>query len=159
MRGSGELRAVGRRVEGLALPWAETCEAARCGVRERFEPGAFDLDGLVWLDLEHDPERVLAYSPDGGLELRSTDRGLEIRTAELPALPLAERVLREIREGKLRGLSVEFAAEEERTEGGVRVISRAKLAGIGVVRDPAYRETAVEARKRAGRRVSPLWRL
>lgn len=159
VRGSSELRASGRRIEGLALPFGETCEASRCGRRERFERAAFDLEGLTWLDYEHDTERVLAYSPGGGLELSISDRGLELRTAELPAIPLADRALREIRSGKLRGLSVEFRSEAERSEGGIRVIERARLAGIGLVRDPAYRETAVEVRRTPRERVSRLWRL
>ncbi|MDE2772362.1 MAG: HK97 family phage prohead protease [Gemmatimonadota bacterium] len=144
-----ELRVAGRRIEGLALPFAEVCTATRCGRPERFEPGAFGLGEARtrWLDVGHDRTRVIAYSPGGGLDLRETERGLELSTDPLPELPLVDRTLDEIRRGTLRGLSVEFHAREERTDGNVRVLEHVDLSGVGIVRTPAYTGTSVETRE------------
>ena len=72
-------------------------------------------------------------------------------TAVLPPIPAADRALEEIRTGKTTGLSVEFRAERERSEGGLRVIERAELTGIGIVKAPSYTQSQVEARRRSGR--------
>ena len=68
-------------------------------------------------------------------------------SATLPPIPAADRALREVREGKLNGLSVEFIAEKEKREGGIRIIEKAQLVGIGLVDSPSYPESKVEARR------------
>ena len=56
--------------------------------------------------------------------------------------------LSEIAAGRIVGLSVEFKALAERREGGIRVIERATLGGIGLVRSPSYTGSRVERRNR-----------
>lgn len=184
-----EVRAVGRSLHSLFLPDTE-CPAGRCipGQRERIIPAGLDIrsgPGIApkWLDVDHDPSRVLAHTGDGSLRLRAADDGLHFETGQLPRLPLVEQTLERVRSGDLRGASVEFRALEERVEDGVRVVERAHLHGIGLVRSPAYEATTVEQRCRCGSespeiqgtkphrepaiehigaistRVSPLWRL
>ena len=51
-----------------------------------------------------------------------------------------------MRRGVLKGASVEFVSLRERTIAGVRRISRAALLRIGIVDDPAYPGSTVEAR-------------
>ena len=141
-----ELRAEGRRLIGPAIRYGDVSPSHR----ERFEPGALTFgDAPVFLDYEHDPHKVLAYT-GAGLELRDGPDALMVE-AELPALPLAERALEEVRAGTLRGLSIEFKAQEERRESGLRVVSRAQLFGVAVVRRPSYPASRVENRRRSGR--------
>ena len=138
-----ELRAEGRRLEGIALRYGEISPSHR----ERFEPGAFDLSGgpTRWLDYRHDRTRVLAHTEGGGLILRDSPEALLLE-AELPALPLSERALNEIASGTLQGLSIEFRAERESRDGSVRVVEKAELAGIGLVASPSYPASRVETR-------------
>ena len=68
-------------------------------------------------------------------------------SADLPPLPAADRALAEVRAGKLNGLSVEFVAEKEKREAGIRIIEKARLVGIGLVDQPSYSGSVVEARR------------
>ena len=148
-----EIRAEGRRLIGPAIQYGEVSPSHR----ERFEAGAFNLsDGKTrYLDLGHDPERVLAYTGGGGLELRDTRQALEV-SATLPKIPAADRALREVRAGKLRGFSIEFHAEAERQESGIRVVSRADLAGVGLVAHPSYEGSTAEVRARGASGFVPF---
>ena len=141
-----ELRAEGRRLIGPAIRYGDTSPSHR----ERFEAGALTFGGPpVYLDYEHDPEKVLAYA-GAGLSLEDGPAALMVR-ADLPSIPVADRALEEVRAGRLRGFSIEFTAEEERRESGIRVVSKARLHGIGVVARPSYPRSRVEARRRSGR--------
>lgn len=141
-----EFRAEGRRLIGPAIRYGDISPSHR----ERFEPGAFQLDGTTrWLDVRHNADQVIAWTGGGGLELKDTRDALMV-TAELPRIPLADKALVEVRAGKLRGFSIEFNPKRERREGGLRVIQRADLAGIGVVEFPSYPASTVEARGRSG---------
>ena len=99
---------------------------------ERFEPGSLIREKNTWLDLDHDPARVVAWE-GANLTLQDGPESLRMR-AELPSIPVAEIALQSVREGSRRGLSVEFRAIDERMEAGERIISRALLHGIGIVR-------------------------
>ena len=124
-----EVRAEGRTLVGEAIRYGTVATDRP----ERFEAGAFAPLGEVSLNLQHDPAHVLATTADR-LTLTDSAVALEVR-AELregAALSL-------LRRGALRGLSVEFRAISERTEGGVRVIDRAHLSGIGLVDSGSYR--------------------
>lgn len=145
--GPVEVRASGRILAGTVMPYGQVSPSHR----ERFEPGAFALDGRTrWLDIEHDREKVIAWTGGGGLELRDSRQALEMR-AELPAIPAADRALREVKAGIRRGLSVEFRALKTRQESGVRVIERADLVGVGMVRTASYPASRVEVRGLSGR--------
>ena len=130
-----------------ALPWGE----------ETILPGAFgDVGSLdVVLNFQHRRDRPLARTGGGGLELRDSKDALAL-TAALPrtrdgddALALAGTVL--------RGFSIEFQAEAERQEGGLRIIERASLLGIGLVDKPAYTSAVVAAMRAAARRRCRHW--
>ena len=142
-----EVRASGRTLEGPALVYGDTSPSHR----ERFERGAFDLDGTTrWLDYRHRREVALAWTNGGGLTISNTPQALMVR-AELPAIPAADRTLEELRSGKLTGLSIEFRPLKERREGNIRVVEKAELRGIGVVGSPSYPQSTVEVRARSGR--------
>lgn len=146
-----ELRQEGRRLSGVAIrygaiavfPWG----------RERFEAGAFgDVSQLdVILNSHHERARPLARTAGGGLQLVDTETELTIR-ADLPPTSEANDVLALVRSGVLRGLSIEFSAQDERLEeGDLRIVERAKLSAIGVVDRPQYETSTVQARRRRGR--------
>ena len=144
--GGLEVRAEGRRLSGTVLRFGDISPSHR----ERFEPGAFAFAAAVALNLSHDPERAVAWQPGGGLELRQDDSSLSM-TATLPPIPAADRALAMVRSGQATGLSVEFKAVRERRDADIRVVEAALLVGIGLVRDPAYGGSRVEARRRGGR--------
>ena len=129
------------------LPWGS----------ERIEVGAFAPIGDVILNNAHDRGRPLART-GAGLVLIDGRDALRM-AATLPQTREAEDTLALVKAGVLRGLSIEFRAVAERFDGGIRVIERAALAGIGVVDTPAYSESEVEARRRGGggRRERRTW--
>ena len=141
-----ELRVEGRKLSGVVMRYGDVSPSHR----ERFEPGALRMADVVHLDLHHDPERAVAWLPDGGLELVDDDGTLRL-VAELPPIPAADRALEEVRAGKVGGLSVEFRAVKETRNGGIRVIEEAELRGVGLVANPSYAGATVEARARRRR--------
>ena len=141
---SGELRAEGRRLSGDVLVFGDVSPSHR----ERFEPGSIQLAEAVHLDLHHEREKAVAWHPGGGLDINIDDRAMTMR-AEVAPIPAGDRALAEVREGRATGLSVEFHALAEKREAGVRVISSARVEGIGLVRSPSYEASVVEARARA----------
>ena len=141
-----ELRAEGRRLSGVVLTFGEVSPSHR----EKFEPGSLRLAETVHLDLGHDPLKAAAWFPGGGLELRSDHSALRM-VAEVPKIPAGDAALEMLRSGRATGLSVEFSALKERRDGNLRVIEDAELRGIGLVRNPSYQQSHVEARRRSGR--------
>ena len=151
-----EVRANGRTLSGPALVYGDTSPTHR----ERFEAGAFTLDGKTrWLDVDHIGIRegdarmpsVIAWTGGGGLELVNTDTALEVR-ADLPPIPSADKALEGVATGRYRGFSVEFLTKREtRAADGVRVILSADLVGVGLVGEPSFTQSKVEIRQRSGR--------
>ena len=143
-----ELRAEGRSLRGVAIRYGDT--ATLPWGRERFEAGAFGDVGAadVILNSSHDRGRPLARTGGGGLVLADSAEALRIE-ATLPATREADDVLALVRSRVLRGLSIEFAATDERIEAGVRVVTGATLRGIAVVDRPAYSASEVAARQAA----------
>ena len=147
----GEIRVEGRKLTGTVMRYGEVSPSHK----ERFEPGSLRMADAVHLDLNHDKERVVAWHPAGGLELADQGDVLEL-SAELPPIPAADRALDEIRTGKVTGLSVEFRAVKESRSEGVRVIEEAILSGVGLVSQPSYTGSRIEARARKHGRF-PRW--
>ena len=132
----------GRELRGLALPY--DVEVSVAGMRERFEPGSASSTGEAVLNVHHREDRPLAREP-GTLTFESRADGLYL-SATLPETREADDALALVRAEVLTGLSVEFRAERERMVAGVRRISKATVAGVGLVARPAYKTTQVEAR-------------
>ena len=76
-----EIRVEGRRLSGVAMPYGEVSPSHR----ERFEPGSIRMADVVHLDIYHDPERAVAWLPDGGLEIAGDDDALHL-DATLPPI-------------------------------------------------------------------------
>jgi len=144
-----EFRVSGRTLHGIALRYGERARDRA----ERFEAGAFHPLGDVSLNLQHDPEREIASTAEGSLRL--SDRRESLRVEADLREGSAELAL--VRRRALRGLSVEFRSRQERREGGLRIIRRATLAGIGLVDSGSY-STEIELRQDAAflRAVIPL---
>ena len=108
---------------------------------ERFATDALSwpADGIV-LNLSHDRKRpILRFVPETrgkavivNIDLPDTQDGRDAGTL--------------VRNGTLRGLSVEFQAQDEGMVGGVREIRQARLIAAGLVDDPSYAGSRVEVR-------------
>ena len=102
-------------------------------------------DGGVILNEQHDRTApILRFTP--------TVEGREVRVdAPLPDTQRGRDVATLIRDGTMRGLSVEFRSLDEGTRDGAREVRRAALIGAAVVTDAAY-AGALEVRHKTLRR-------
>lgn len=145
-----EVRAEGSGLSGVAVRYGEVARAGPTG-RELFEPGAFaGRLADVRLNRQHERSRLLVRT-GAGLTLTDSPEALRF-AADLGETRDERDTLELVRRGVLRGASVEFVALRERVEGGVRRISAAVLRAIGIVDDPAYAGSTVEARAEGRRR-------
>lgn len=145
----GEVRAEGdgRRLVGLAVPYGErAADRPEVVARGAFREG-LDRPSIV-LRAAHDRGMVAPVARVGaGMQLRETDRGVELEADLPPGVTAADDLLSLIRAGVLTALSVEFASLRERRDGDLRIIERARLLGIAVVPAGAYAGAGVEARE------------
>ena len=146
-----EFRTEGRRLSGVVIRYGDTSPTHR----ERFSPGALRFDSVP-LNYRHNQLCAVGWHPNGGVELRDSSEALTM-TAELPPLPAADRALREVRGGRLGGLSVEFHCELDRQESGIRIIEKARLVGVGLVESPSYPQSKVETRGPDPDRERQFW--
>ena len=115
----------------------------------------FQADSLHWED-----EGVLLREQHNRqapiVRFKPVVEGKEVRVSiPLPDTQRGRDAAVSVRNGTLRGLSVEFQAERERMDGNMRVIERARLVGAGLVDSPSYAGSGVEVRAKGGRRR--LW--
>ena len=125
----------GRILSGTALHYQEVTDFGH--LKETFLPGAFDpLPGDLILNRQHNRNILLARTPETLRVINSPEK-LAL-SATLPETTEANDVLTLVRSKVLRGLSIEFRAITEDFIGGVRTISKAHLAGFGVVDKGQY---------------------
>ena len=145
-----EFRAFAGVIEGVVMRYG--AEARIGDFTERFEPGALRYSDVI-VNIMHKRGEPVART---GAGLTLTD-GAELRARiEPPATAYGKRAQELIEAGILRGMSVEFVAQEERWEGSARIIERAELTGIGLVDRPAYPESTVAQRMAINRPMPPL---
>lgn len=146
----------GRTLSGLALPFGVETRIGR--MRERFARGSVQSSGEAILNVQHDRGRAIAREPETlTFEVRAS--GLFMR-ATLPETREADDVLTLVRNGILRGLSVEFLARRESMVANVREIRAATVYGLAVVDRGQYSDASVSVRAAdlAGIHQSvPLW--
>ena len=100
---------------------------------EMFASGAltWPSDGVV-LNLSHDRKQpLIRFTPE--------QRGKAIMVdVQLPDTSRGRDAATMVRNGTLRGLSVEFRSQEEGQRDGMRLVRRAALMGAALVDDAAY---------------------
>lgn len=132
-RSGMEFRVSGRRLEGVALRYGEPARDRD----ELFLPGSLaPVPPSVPLNLQHDQSLQVAAA-----ELQDGPDALRM-VAELPENSGAWSL---VNRGALGGLSIEFRARQEHTDGSTRVVEAAELVGLALVDEGAY-DTAIEAR-------------
>ena len=143
-----ELRATaGRTLRGIVTRYGEIASDRP----ERFAPFAYQpLPPTVPVNVQHREQMVFARGADVVL----TDAPDALRmAARIPPGDAGDAVLGMVESRMLTGLSSEFVAVLDPKVGGVRVVQRALLAGIGVVDQPSYSGSVVEVRQ-AGRGIT-----
>lgn len=145
-----ELRAKGRRLEGLAAVF--NTEAKLPGFVETIRPGAFtatlseNRDILALVD--HDASRLLGRTKSGTLRLAEGARGLEF-SVDIPDTSDGNDVLALAERNDLGGMSFSFSATDEHWNGERRELRAVTLHEVSVVSAwPAYPGTLVQARSR-----------
>ena len=135
-------------LSGVILTYGDEAVITREGRRERFAARSVYLSPAISLNVQHDRARVLVDRLGDSFAVNDGPEALRVRV-ELPPTEIGRAAAADVRAGTLRGFSSEFRALEEETDvRGVRVITGAVLEAIGLVRDPAYRQSTVEIRER-----------
>ena len=137
-----EFRAAENGLSGIVLRYGDRAKFGR--FTERFEPGALRFDGDVTANLMHDRSKPVART-GAGLTLGESGGVIEARI-DWPDTVYAREAKELVEARILRGLSVEFVPEMQRMEGMERVISRARMTGLGIVDRPAYKESQIMQR-------------
>ena len=129
-------------IEGVLIRYGERARDRQ----EVFEPGSLRWDeGGIILNEQHNRQAPI-------MRFKPIAEGNELRIkASLPDTQRGRDAATSIRNGTLRGLSVEFVAEQERWRGQLRTIRKGLLRGAGLVDDGSYR-TEVQVRAKQPRR-------
>ena len=151
IRCSIELRADdSRQSPGRIVGTLITYEQRASDRAEVFADGAFlwDENGVVLNEQHNRQAPIMRFIP--------TVEGKEVRiSAALPDTQRGRDAATMIRNGTMRGLSVEFRAQDEGRRAGMREIRRAVLLGAAIVDDPSYKGR-LEVREQTKRRRR-LW--
>lgn len=140
---SHSLRAAGPLV-GRVLYFNEASSMFSDGYHYRFEPGAF-ASGASSVDIRdtHSGE-PFASTASGTLSIGADALGVyfEVREADTT---LARTMFALVCNGKRRGVSARFVAQDYREEKAIRTVSRAKLRHIALVDSPAFERSWIAA--------------
>lgn len=147
-RGSCEIRAAGRKLEGYAASFG--VEARLGSIVETIEPGAFrsSLGSDVLALLDHDMGKVLGRTRSGTLRLSEDSRGLAF-SLDLPDTAAGRDVLALAERGDLGGMSFGFTVPKggDRWTGNRRSLVNVAIREISVVSaHPAYPDTEIALR-------------
>jgi HK97 family phage prohead protease len=150
-----ELRTEGRKLVGYAATFGARAQIA--DFTETIAKGAFagslanerDVLGLV----DHDPGKLLARTASGTLRLAEDDKGLRFEL-DVPDTQLGRDILALAERRDIGGASFGFRVPKggDKWEGRNRTLTRVDLFDVSVVQSfPAYPQTSVSARHRAGK--------
>ena len=121
---------------------------------EVFERGALYWDDDLILNIQHDrAQPIMRFTP----YLEGDDVKVD---AMLPDRTIGRDVASAVKDGTLRGLSVEIdrASVQSQMVNGVRRISRARLVAAGVVDSGSYKNSTVSVRQRQQQDADQLLR-
>ena len=152
-----------REISGVAMVYNSTTQPYLFmpDFSEEFAPGAF-ADSFapggrdIIADLQHDRTVLLGSMFAGSLVFDDGDDALRFTLA---VAPYADYVVDLVKDGELRGVSIEFALPEiETRREGKKVVERvtkAMLRGIGIVNDPAYLDAQITSARQIVMSASP----
>ena len=111
---------------------------------EVIDAGAFgDLSNAdLILNRQHDRSKPLARTGGGGLQVIDSPTELRLQ-ADLPDTPTGREAITLVRNGILRGFSIEFVATREYVSNREIHIAEGRLYGVALVDKPAYPESQV----------------
>ena len=110
---------------------------------ERFEAGSLQwpAEGVVLREMHDRGRPITRFVPE-------VEGNRVLLRAVLPDTQRARDAATLVKNGTLRGLSVEFWPDSEAYEGDMRIIKQARLVGAGLVDDPAYSGSLVNVRNK-----------
>ena len=120
--------------------------------REVFTRGALSWpdDGVILNEQHNRQAPIVRFVP--------VEDGDEVRVdCAIPDTQRGRDAMTMVRDGTLRGLSVEFRSLREGMRGGIREISGAVLVRAGLVDDPSYPGSTVEVRADADAALPRVW--
>lgn len=135
------------RIEGALMPYGGKARAMKLGTTftEEFRAGSIKsgLDNAI-ANIMHDRMKPVART---GAGLVLTDGEKELRASiELPDTVHGREARELVRDGILRGFSIEFRAMDQEWQGSHRIITEAHVFGLALVDRPAYSGAQIEAR-------------
>lgn len=148
------MKSSGRIVSGYAMRWYSLSKELYDNEKGEYFKELFTRNSLAeslksknqYLVYAHDPDKIVAQIGQCDFSM-VTDRTGLFFSAKMPDTPLANRILREIRIGYIKNISVGFIPiDEERLVVGnknFRIIHKAELSEISFAHLPAYTETVV----------------
>jgi uncharacterized protein len=158
-----EVRALGRRLHGVAAPFDVVAHIN--GFDERILPGAFAeslADGHDILALvDHDQTKLLGRTKTGSLRLQEARQGLMFEL-DVPETSLGRDVLSLAERGDLGGMSFAFKVRNagERWSGTTRELRSLDLVEVSAIHAwPAYEGTTVATRAKMPQRLARALRV
>ena len=130
-----------RQSPGILTGTLMTYETRASDRPEMFEQDSLEwaADGIVIYE-QHNPHAPI-------LRAIPFVEGREVKiNAPFPNTTRGRDAAENLREGVLKGMSVEFKAIQQSFKTGVRSISKAMLRGAGLVVNPAYTDSVAEVR-------------
>lgn len=143
--GEGEGSSSLASVSGYLVKYDDVAEFER-GYSEKIQEKAFQLEDRIHLDVQHSQSKLLSSYPNL-MSFEERDDGLYM-AAQIVDTQEGRDAIRLMDAGVLIGFSSEFYTLSDYYEERQRIITSAKLFGVGLVSYPAYTESQAMMRSR-----------
>jgi HK97 family phage prohead protease len=124
-----------REVSGVAVPFNDTIDIGG-GLKERFAPGAVDLNANVKLFRDH--KEIIGVVT----RMSEDENGLNI-TAKISETSLGNETLNLVKDGAIRSFSVGFIPVTDQKDGNTIIRKKVDLKEVSLVAFPAYDKAEV----------------